>query len=409
MKYNIVFSSKNLTGKIRLPFSKSISNRLLVIQAFAKEPFCIHNLSESDDTIYMHKAFDNNSSKINIGHAGTAMRFLTAYYAAVGQSKIITGSERMQKRPIGVLVDALNSLGADISYIKTNGFPPIKTSGKLLNGKEINLNGSVSSQYISALLLIAPILPDGLTIKITDTLISSSYVALTLGMMHDFGILSSWKGNTIEIPHQNYQSRDYTVEADWSAASYWYQLALLSDEAEIELEGLFNHSFQGDYAIADIFQLLGIETVFHSSGVTIRKREKKCDLFSYDFLNNPDMVQTLIVSLCLKGIPFKLTGAQSLRIKETDRIAALQQEMGKLGFRIHESQPGVLEWDGKKSPAEKSIQIETYDDHRMALAFAPAALYFPGMVINDIEVVTKSYPNFWNDLRLVGANLRQVE
>jgi 3-phosphoshikimate 1-carboxyvinyltransferase len=337
------------------------------------------------------------------------MRFLTAYFAATAIKKTITGSERMRNRPIGELVDALNSLGAEITYAEKQGYPPLVTSGNPLKGSEIHLRGSISSQYITALLLVAPILPQGLTIYITDTLISSSYVKLTLDMMRFFGVKSKWEGDIISIAHQEYKERDYTVEADWSGASYWYQMAFLSDSANLFLKGLFQNSSQGDASIADLFQKLGIETEYVDGGVKLSKKEVNLSFFEFDFINNPDMVQTFVVALCLKGIPFRLSGAQSLRIKETDRIAALQVEMNKLGYTIQEPEKGVLTWDGMQNHPMEDIRIDTYDDHRMALAFAPAAIKFPGLIINHAEVVSKSYPNYWDELEKVGAVLEKEE
>jgi 3-phosphoshikimate 1-carboxyvinyltransferase len=409
MNYKIHFDRAEIKGDIFLPFSKSISNRLLIIHAFTNHRFNIFNLSESDDTRYMEKAFAAGSDTVNIGHAGTAMRFLTAYFAAACIRKTITGSDRMKNRPIGELVNALNSIGADIIYAEKKGFPPLVTSGKELSGETISLKGSISSQYITALLLIAPVLPNGLVVQITDTLISSSYVKLTLDMMKCFGVKSSWEGNKIIIPHQNYVPKDYTVEADWSGASYWYQMALLADRADITLNGLFKNSSQGDAAIATMFEKVGVSTTFLDNKILIGKGSRKIDSFEGDFIDNPDMVQTFVVALCLKGISFKITGAQSLRIKETDRIAALQTEMAKLGYTISEPLPGTLTWDGKKGMPQNNIRIDTYDDHRMALAFAPAALFYDGLIINDATVVTKSYPGYWDDLKSVGAIVQPVD
>lgn len=408
MNYKVSFNKHDLSGNINITFSKSISNRLLVIQALTKDPFRIYNLSESDDTRYMSSAFISESEEVNIGHAGTAMRFLTAYFAAASIKKIITGSERMRNRPIGELVDALNSLGAGITYAEKQGYPPLVTSGKALKGNEIHLRGSISSQYITALLLVAPVLPQGLTIYITDTLISSSYVKLTLDMMRFFGVESKWEGNVISIANQEYKPRDFTVEADWSGASYWYQMAFLSNSADLFLRGLFQNSSQGDAAIAGLFQKLGVETEYVEGGVKLSKKKVNLSFFEFDFINNPDMVQTFVVALCLKGIPFRISGAQSLRIKETDRIAALQVEMRKMGYSIQEPETGVLTWDAKQSEPLKDIRIDTYDDHRMALAFAPAAIKFPGLIINHAEVVSKSYPNYWEELEKVGAVLAIV-
>lgn len=408
MHYKIIFKQLNISGSVNITFSKSISNRLLVIKALTDESFEIKNLSESDDTRYMNNAFTTNLEIVDIGHAGTAMRFLTAYFASKSLKKTITGSERMQNRPIGELVDALNSLGADIKYADKYGYPPLLTSGKFLTGKEIKLKGSISSQYITALLLIAPVLPHGLTVTITDTLISSSYVKLTLEMMKYFGVKSEWRGNTITIPPQKYQPRDYIVEADWSGASYWYQIAFLSNSADIFLKGLFENSAQGDAAISKLFEKLGITTSFVDGGVKLTKQNNYPDYFEFDFIDNPDMVQTFVVALCLKGIPFRLSGAQTLRIKETDRIAALQKEMMKLGYTIREPEKGVLTWNGQKGSSLNEIRIDTYDDHRMALAFAPAAIKFPGLIINNAGVVSKSYPNYWDELRSIGVETTEV-
>jgi 3-phosphoshikimate 1-carboxyvinyltransferase len=227
-------------------------------------------------------------------------------------------------------------------------------------------------------------------------------------MMKYFGIEGTWEGNTISISRQDYKPKDYIVEADWSGASYWYQLAMLADKAEITLHGLFSDSAQGDAAIAEMFNRTGVSTRYESNKVIISKGTEPCKFFEADFINTPDMVQTFVVALCLRGIPFRISGAQTLRIKETDRIFALQKEMAKLGFSIQEPEPGVLTWDGKSGKAEDNIVIDTYDDHRMALAFAPAALYYPGMIINNAEVVTKSYPQYWEQLKMFGARVDEV-
>lgn len=409
MNYKIKFAQNHLKGDVFLPFSKSISNRLLVIHAFTNHAFAIFNLSESDDTRHMKEAFEGDGDEVNIGHAGTAMRFLTAFFAAATVKKTITGSERMKNRPIGELVNALNSIGADIKYAEKPGYPPLITSGKPLSGDTISLRGSISSQYITALLLIAPVLPNGLTINITDTLISSSYVKLTLEMMKYFGIEFKWEGNTISIPPQKYTPRDYVVEADWSGASYWYQLAMLADSAEISLHGLFPDSAQGDAAIAGMFQRIGVATRYDNNRIIISRQPVECNFFEADFINTPDMVQTFVVSLCMRGIPFRISGAQTLRIKETDRIFALQKEMAKFGYLIQEPEPGTLTWDGKKGEAMNGITIDTYDDHRMALAFAPAALIYPGIVINHAEVVTKSYPQYWEQMQAFGMKVEEVK
>ena len=408
MNYIINCYDRNIKGEITLPASKSISNRLLIIKALANRCFNINNLSDSDDTKVMVEAFRSNNDVVNIGHAGTSMRFLTAYYAATAQQKIITGSERMKNRPIRELVNGLNQLGADIIYLEKEGFPPLQTSGKPLKGSKIEIDGSISSQFITALLLVAPAMPEGLSVHITGKLISSSYVKLTLELMKCFGIEYQWDNNVICIASQTYQGGDLAVEADWSAASYWYQIAALADDANLIIHGLSSHSLQGDAAVVGLFEQLGVRSNFVDNAVLLRKESCSLKFFEFDFINNPDLVQTFVVTLCLMGIPFKISGAETLRIKETDRIAALQTEMGKLGFKINETSEGVLQWDGIHTEPGKYITIDTYKDHRMALAFAPAALKLGQIVINDAMVVTKSYPGFWDDLSVAGFDVKEM-
>lgn len=407
MDYFVNCLLPTIEGTINLPTSKSISNRLLIIKALAGGSIDIGNISESDDTKVMLEAFKSSSSEINIGHAGTSMRFLTAFFAAKGMKKIITGSERMKNRPIAELVEGLNQLQADIQYLEKTGFPPIQTSGKPLKGNALNIKGSISSQFITAILLIAPTLPEGLTINITGKLISSSYVALTLGLMKGFGIDFVWKDNVISIAAQKYVPHNITVEADWSGASYWYEIAALASQASIRLNGITNPSLQGDAVVYELFERLGVASKFEENSVIITKTTPDCKFFEFDFINNPDLVQTFVVTLCLMAIPFRLMGADTLRVKETDRILALQNEMEKLGYIIQETSPGVLTWNGVKHPMKKNIAIHTYKDHRMALAFAPAALYTKKIIICDAMVVTKSYPRFWTDLSSVGFEVSQ--
>lgn len=405
MDYFVNCLLKKMNGEITLPSSKSISNRLLIIQALSKEPFVIHNLSQCDDTNIMLDAFQNNNEEINIGHAGTAMRFLTAYFAAIGKEINITGSERMKNRPIHELVDGLNQLGANIRYLGKKGFPPIRTSGKPLKGNVIKINGGISSQFITALILIAPVLPKGLSISIEEKSISSSYIALTMQLIKSFGIKAIWENQSIYIPSQPYVGCPFTVESDWSAASYWYEVAALSDEAEIILHNLYPGSIQGDAQVAGLFEKIGVRSSFNRNSVKLTREPSKLSFFEFDFSNNPDLVQTFVVTLCLLNIPFRISGADTLRIKETDRIEAIQTEMKKLGFLISEPSHGVVEWNNQRIDPENIISINTYKDHRMALSFAPAALKLKNLVIKDASVVTKSYPNFWEDLESVGFDI----
>ena len=407
MNYLLNYNNKEITGEIVLPASKSINNRLLIIRALSGKKFEINNLSNSDDGKVMLKALENKDELIDIGHAGTTMRFLTAFYAATAQSKIITGSERMKNRPIRELVEGLNQLGADITYLEKDGYPPVKTSGKEISGDRLHINGSISSQFITALLLVAPSLPNGLTIHIDGKLISSSYVLLTLQLMKSFGVDAVWEDKSITIVPQFYRGHNCTVEADWSAASYWYQIVSLAKRADIVLCGLSQNSFQGDSALTILFEKLGVSSEFRDNAVHLTKTETQTSFFEYDFINNPDLVQTFVVTLCLKNIPFRISGADTLRIKETDRIAALQIEMAKMGFAIVEPEPGVLTWDGNRDASDKHLFINTYKDHRMALAFAPASMQCRNLVINDAMVVSKSYPNFWTDLQSVGFDMHE--
>ncbi|HEX2936812.1 MAG TPA: 3-phosphoshikimate 1-carboxyvinyltransferase [Bacteroidales bacterium] len=405
MNYVLNYSKDSLSLTVDLPASKSISNRMLIIRALTENNFEIKNISDSDDTNVMLKAFAEDKEIVDIHHAGTSMRFLTAYFAATGQKKTITGSDRMKNRPIKELVNALNQLGANVTYAEKEGYPPVITSGKALTGDRITINGSISSQYITALLLVAPVLPNGLNVEIVGKLMSSSYVALTLGLMKQFGVNASWEGNVIRVPHQKYLGNEAFVEGDWSGASYWYEMVALSKEADITINGLTGNSLQGDSALANIYEGLGVKTSYKSNAVRLTKCAVIAKKLEYDFIDNPDSVQTAVVTSCLLGIPFTITGAETLRIKETDRIAALQIEMKKLGFIIEEPRPGTLSWEGQTCEPQKQIAIDTYKDHRMALAFAPAAMRFKNLTINDAMVVTKSYPKYWEHLEMAGFEI----
>lgn len=394
---------------IQLPASKSISNRALIINALSNQKTRIENLSDCDDTQVMIKALSGNSSNINVMAAGTAMRFLTAYLCVTEGDWSITGTNRMKQRPISILADALRELGAQINYMEKDGFPPLHISGKKLSGKELTLKGSVSSQYISALLMIAPVLGKGLTLHLTDEIISRPYINLTLQLMKEFGAYGKWiTDNTIRIEPQPYYPVPFTVESDWSAASYWYQIATLSTNAEIELTGLFRESYQGDSKVADIFSMLGIETSFNGNGVRLYKTTNSTDRLDYNFVEQPDLAQTLAVTCAMKGIPFRFTGLQSLRIKETDRITALITELGKLGYVLKEQDSSVLYWEGERREPAPNAGINTYEDHRMALAFAPACLILQDIKINHPEVVSKSYPQYWDNLCSAGFEIKEI-
>ena len=411
MQYLVSCNTNEINGNIKLPASKSISNRALIISALSYNPYPIHNLSDSDDTRVLVEALNSNSNRFDIGHAGTAMRFLTAFLAKIVGEWEITGSERMKQRPIKILVDALAQLGAKIEYLETDGCPPLKIFGSHLKGKSIELDGSISSQYISALLMIAPTLENGLILKLKGEITSRSYIELTLKLMKQFGIQYRWQGNTITIPEQNYFPLDFTVETDWSGASYWYQILAIAENGEIFLENLRLESLQGDAEISSWFEQFGVSSVQKETGVLLIKTStEQLDKVELDFIENPDVAQTMACLCVAKKIPFHFSGLKTLKIKETDRIAALQNELGKLGAKITEPNHGELAWDGKIIPenVEKVPTIHTYHDHRMALAFAPLAIAGYQLKIEDPGVVTKSYPNFWNDLKEVGFKIKKT-
>ena len=394
---------------IQLPSSKSISNRALIINALGNGTHHPENLSDCDDTRVMIRALNDDKETIDIMAAGTAMRFLTAYLSVTPGTRIITGTERMQQRPIQVLVNALRELGADIEYVANDGFPPLRITGRELRKDTISLPGNVSSQYISALLMIAPVLTNGLTIRLTGDILSRPYINLTLQLMNDFGVRAEWTDDhRLKVEPQAYHSIPFYVESDWSAASYWYQIVALSKEAEVTLPGLFKDSYQGDSQVAGIFRSLGVETIYKDKAVILKKNGKSVERLDYDFINQPDLAQTFVVTCALLNIPFRFSGLQSLKIKETDRMAALITEMRKLGYILHETDGSVLSWEGERCTTEEHPAIDTYEDHRMAMAFAPTCLALPEILINNPQVVSKSYPRYWEDLRQAGFIIKEV-
>lgn len=402
MRY-LLSAPSHIKATIQLPASKSISNRALIIHALSKGNDVLSNLSDCDDTRVMVKALTEGGEVIDILAAGTAMRFLTAYLSSTPGTHIITGTERMQQRPIQILVNALRELGASIEYTRNEGFPPLRIEGAPLAGNEITLKGNVSSQYISALLMIGPILKNGLQLRLTGEVVSRPYINLTLQLMKDFGASARWTSDqSISVEPQPYRCVPFTVESDWSAASYWYQMAVLSSEADIELTGLFRHSYQGDSRGAEVFARLGIETEYTEEGIRLRKNGSCVKRLDEDFVDIPDLAQTLVVTCALLNVPFRFTGLQSLKIKETDRIEALKAEMKKLGYVLHDEDDSILYWNGERIEPQVCPVIKTYEDHRMAMAFAPAAIHYPTIQIDEPQVVSKSYPGYWDDLRKAG-------
>mgnify|MGYP003418376803 CR=1 FL=1 len=409
MQY-IITAPKQLDSTIKLPASKSISNRALIIYALSGGNIIPDNISDCDDTKVIIDALKHMPDVIDIKAAGTAMRFMTAYLSATKGEHTITGTERMKHRPIKVLVDALRYLGAEITYEDKEGYPPLHIKGKTLEGGHLEVPGNVSSQYISALILIGPALTKGLELKLTDEIVSRPYIDLTLWTMREFGADAEWTDvDTITIKPKPYGNFKYFVENDWSASSYWYEIMALSSdrESKINLEGLMDGSKQGDSVVRYIFSLLGVKTIFETkqegvpTTVTLKRNICKLPRLDYDFINSPDLAQTFVVCCALMGIKFHFTGLASLKIKETDRIEALKQELLKLGYVIKDKNDSELIWDGET--CEPTFEpIDTYEDHRMAMAFAPVAMKFPEIRINDPEVVTKSYPHFWDDLKSAG-------
>lgn len=393
---------------IALPSSKSESNRALIIQALCKEKIYLSNLSPARDTQTMIRLLTSTDEILNVLDAGTTMRFLTAYLTITNQQRTLMGTERMHNRPIGILVDALRSLGAEIDYLDKDGFPPMLIKGlSQQNRNAIQIRGDISSQYISALLMIAPILPQGLTIELTGKVGSRPYIEMTLNLMKHFGVEYLFENNVIKIEHQVYKSNHYKIESDWSAASYWYSFAALAESSDISLMGLRKDSFQGDISIAGMMHVLGVASVFEEGGVRLVSVPHRLGDFHFDFTDCPDLAQTIAVICAAKEISIKMSGLESLRIKETDRIAALQNELAKIDARLHEIEDGVWRLTpGYKSYwLRKELEIETYEDHRMAMAFAPLCT-LANVRIKEPSVVKKSYPGFWDDLRKVGIKIK---
>lgn len=427
MQYIISAPELPLHAAIRLPASKSISNRALILHALAHGKITPSNLSDCDDTRVMVRALQGNPEHIDILAAGTAMRFLTAYLSVTPGTRLITGTPRMQQRPIRILVDALRELGADIRYAGNEGFPPLQITGTELHGEEITLAGNVSSQYISALLMIGAVLPKGLRLHLTGDIISRPYINLTIRLMQDFGARAEWTSDSsIEVFPGGYRDVPFTVESDWSAASYWYQILALSGikrnkekaeeeksepkaTPEVELIGLFPRSYQGDSRGAEIFARLGVRTEYTDRGVRLTLMGTPVARLIEDMVDIPDLAQTFVVTCCLMHIPFRFTGLQSLKIKETDRIAALIAELHKLGYVVRSEQDSILIWNGERCPAESHPVISTYEDHRMAMAFAPACLVLPEIRIDEPQVVSKSYPAYWENLQQAGFGKKETD
>ncbi len=394
-------------SSIQITGSKSESNRLLLLKALYPE-ISLDNVSNSDDSQLMEKALASSSNIVDINHAGTAMRFLTAFFAVQeGREVVLTGSKRMKERPIKILVEALQELGADISYTENDGFPPIKVKGKRLIKNKVALKANVSSQYISALLLIASKLENGLELTLKGEITSVPYIKMTLSLLDEVGVESSFSDNVITVKPNTQipQPKTLTVESDWSSASYYFSIVALSDVGtEIALSSYKENSLQGDSALVEIYKEFGIETTYLENSVVLTKKTQNLDSKTFNLVNAPDIAQTIAVTCFALGVPCDLKGLHTLKIKETDRLVALKTEIEKLGGRVDITNDSL--YLHPSSSVKNMVSIATYHDHRMAMAFAPLALK-TSIVIEDAMVVSKSYPTFWDDLKSVGFKITQ--
>jgi 3-phosphoshikimate 1-carboxyvinyltransferase len=411
MKYSVQKTDKRINGTVELDSSKSISNRVLIIRSLCAEPFEIQRLSTAKDTQTLQGLLSENKEIYDVGPAGTTFRFLTAFLSTQHGTQVLTGSERMKQRPIKDLVDALCLLGADIEYLENEGYPPLKINAPKafgVNGK-IAIPASTSSQFVTALLLIAPTMPNGLELTLLGDIVSRSYIEMTLSLMQYFGIEYDWTDNIIKVAPQAYQAKNFTVESDWSAASYYYAMAAFADELALDLVGLYDNSIQGDSVIAKLGTSFGIETEFTNDGVRLRKsKSPNTPMLEWNFILCPDIAQTLAVMCGGVGMMGLFTGLETLKVKETDRITALQNELAKVQVWFSalpsrfskKSNTQYYQVDGAATWVESPI-FSTYEDHRMAMAFAPLAL-LGDIVIEDPHVVEKSYPRFWEDMKGLG-------
>ena len=430
MIYQVSKKDRTLKGTVKLTPSKSISNRVLIINGLCAAPIPISNLATAHDTMLLQKLLRASEKILHAEDAGTAFRFLTAYLAQKPGEWLLTGTDRMKQRPVGPLVVALRKLGAEIIFTEKENFPPLKITGTKLKGGTVEIDGDISSQFISALLMLAPTLEKGLKIILLGEVFSRPYIEMTLKLMNQFGIQHEWKEHVISIPQQIYKAATMSIENDWSAASYWYEMAVLADEVDLTIEGLKPNSIQGDSTIAEIMQQFGVETEFIQEGIRLTKKTLSSPIhpspftlqlskkFSHNFQSHPDLVQTMAVTCVELGMEAEFTGVQNLRIKETDRLLALQNELRKIGVQMEisnfQTSSGQVEFrisrlsqdkSDFKNPHPSPFTFHTYDDHRMAMSFVPLALKFGTIEIENPDVVKKSYPEFWDDMRSVGFEI----
>lgn len=396
MKYILRAKTHSLRGSIELPGSKSISNRILIIQALAKRPFDLKSLSDADDTSILMQALERNDIITDVGPAGTAMRFLTAYYAGQPGEKVLTGSDRMKQRPIAILVDALNQLGAKISYLEHEGYPPLHIEGRRLSGGKIKVNAKVSSQFITALMLIGPTLPQPLEIQIEGDPLSRPYILMTQSLMEQCGAQVTIENSTIKIMPGRYRSSNFTIERDWSAAAFWMAFGVLARKTDVLLKDLTPNTLQGDQSAMQLFQNLGLQCEFEEGGLRLKKAGKPTLGSGWNFRNTPDLVQPAAFAAAALGVSFKLEGLDNLRLKETDRIEAILSELKKFDGRAE-----VIDNCMKIEPRKlvsPTTSLSAYNDHRMVMAMAPLSMCFPSITIEDPMVVAKSYPGFWKQV-----------
>ncbi len=410
MNYRIYPPEEMLMARVQTPPSKSIVNRLIVINALTEghpETPCTDVCA---DTRALAGAIQADRGEVNVGASGTAMRLLTAYFAArEGADVTLDGVERMHERPVGPLVEALRSLGADIEYAGEEGFPPLRIRGRRLTGGRVTIDSTVSSQFISALMLVAPTMAQGLVIDLDGLAVSMPYIKMSLGLLQRHGIAAEMDRDVIPIPAGEYiPVDDEQVEADWSAATFWYEIAAIS-AGFVTLDGLEHPSLQGDAAAAQIFEGLGVTTDYEGEegGFDLAANPDPSPRLHLDLSDHPDMLPAIVVAACMLGIPFRITGLENLHAKECDRVEAIVNEMRKIGAMVQTEGPGILTWELQRRPIAELPVFDTYGDHRMAMAMAPVSLFLPGIVVRDAEVVEKSYPGYWTDLQAAGFRLEE--
>ena len=397
--------TKNIAALVNVPTSKSITNRMLILQKVLDSNIQLQHISDADDSVIMQQALKQTQGTVNLKNAGTCMRFLTAYYASTpGCQVILDGSERMRKRPIAALVDALTQLGAQIAYTNETGFPPLKITGKTLTGGTISLDSTISSQFASALLLVAPTFTQGLTIKNQHQAVSKSYLDLTVALLHTCGVHATFN-NDIEVkpaPKNLLKPISYNIESDWSSAAFWYSIVALSQGGKITIPNLTENSLQGDAALVNFMHQFGVTSTFTNNGIIISQTHAPQNNLSFDMLNQPDLVPAMAVTACALNVACTFTQVAHLQAKESMRLTALCNELSKCGFNIHHTQNELIIQPITATQHLTAATLNTYDDHRLAMAFAQLALIFNSIEINDYAVVEKSYPSFWQNLAQLG-------